>query len=159
MILVLDNYDSFTYNLVQRMGEIDPTLDMRVVRNDKISIEQIRRLKPERILISPGPCSPSQAGISVQVVEQLMGEFPILGVCLGHQAIGQALGVRGGGNSLDNTLRIVRLVPTKWVLLDIQIQGVERGFGHGTMNMFAEDGTLLATASQSVIARMWKEAK
>ena len=74
-------------------------------------------------------------------------------------AIGQALGVRGGGNSLDNTLRIVRLVPTKWVLLDIQIQGVERGFGHGTMNMFAEDGTLLATASQSVIARMWKEAK
>ena len=74
-------------------------------------------------------------------------------------AIGQALGVRGGGNSLDNTLRIVRLVPTKWVLLDIQIQGVERGFGHGTMNMFAEDGTLLATASQSVIARMWREAK
>jgi acyl-CoA thioesterase len=74
-------------------------------------------------------------------------------------AIGQALGVRGGGNSLDNTLRIVRLVPTKWVLLDIQIQGVERGFGHGTMNMYAEDGTLLATASQSVIARMWKEAK
>jgi acyl-CoA thioesterase len=74
-------------------------------------------------------------------------------------AIGQALGVRGGGNSLDNTIRIVRLVPTKWVLLDIQIQGVERGFGHGTMNMFAEDGTLLATASQSVIARMWKEAK
>jgi acyl-CoA thioesterase len=74
-------------------------------------------------------------------------------------AIGQALGVRGGGNSLDNTLRIVRLVPTKWVLLDIQIQGVERGFGHGTMNMFAEDGTLLATASQSVIARLWREAK
>jgi acyl-CoA thioesterase len=74
-------------------------------------------------------------------------------------AIGQALGVRGGGNSLDNTLRIVRLVPTKWVLLDIQIQGVERGFGHGTMNMYAEDGTLLATASQSVIARMWREAK
>ena len=74
-------------------------------------------------------------------------------------ANGQALGVSGGGNSLDNTLRIVRLVPTKWVLLDIQIQGVERGFGHGTMNMFAEDGTLLATASQSVIARMWKEAK
>jgi len=74
-------------------------------------------------------------------------------------AIGQALGVRGGGNSLDNTLRIVRLVPTKWVLLDIQIQGVERGFGHGTMDMFAEDGTLLATASQSVIARMWREAK
>jgi anthranilate synthase/aminodeoxychorismate synthase-like glutamine amidotransferase len=94
MILVLDNYDSFTYNLVQRMGEIDPALDIYVVRNDKISIEEIRKLAPQRILISPGPCSPSEAGVSVQIVEELMGEFPILGVCLGHQSIGQALGAR-----------------------------------------------------------------
>lgn len=92
MILVLDNYDSFTYNLVQRLGEIDPDVDVRVARNDKITIPEIRQLQPERILISPGPCTPGQAGISVAVVEQLMGEFPILGVCLGHQAIGQALG-------------------------------------------------------------------
>lgn len=94
MILVLDNYDSFTYNLVQRLGEIDPTVDIRVVRNDKITIDEIRDLQPERILISPGPCSPSEAGISVAIVEQLIGEFPILGVCLGHQSIGQALGGR-----------------------------------------------------------------
>jgi acyl-CoA thioesterase len=82
----------------------------------------------------------------------VLGDFVPMGV-------GQALGIRGGGNSLDNTLRVVRLVPTKWVLLDIHIQGVERGFGHGTVNMFAEDGTFLATASQSCIARMWKEPK
>ncbi len=94
MILVLDNYDSFTYNLVQRMGEIDGALDIRVVRNDKISIPQIRELQPQRILISPGPCSPTEAGISLQIVEQLKGQVPILGVCLGHQAIGQALGAR-----------------------------------------------------------------
>lgn len=92
IILVLDNYDSFTYNLVQRLGEIDPSVDIRVVRNDKISIEEIRAMRPDRILISPGPCSPSEAGISVPIVEELIGEFPILGVCLGHQSIGQALG-------------------------------------------------------------------
>lgn len=92
MILVLDNYDSFTYNLVQRLGEIDPHVEIQVARNDKITIEQIRELQPERILISPGPCSPSEAGISVAIVEQLIGQIPILGVCLGHQSIGQALG-------------------------------------------------------------------
>ena len=94
MILVLDNYDSFTYNLVQRLGEIDHGIDIRVIRNDKITIDEIRCLNPARILISPGPCSPSEAGISVPIVEQLAGEFPILGVCLGHQSIGQALGGR-----------------------------------------------------------------
>ncbi|MCA9181879.1 MAG: aminodeoxychorismate/anthranilate synthase component II [Planctomycetales bacterium] len=92
MILVLDNYDSFTYNLVQRLGEIDRDVDVRVVRNDKITIPEIRQLNPARILISPGPCSPNEAGLSLAIVEELMGEFPILGVCLGHQSIGQALG-------------------------------------------------------------------
>ncbi len=92
MILVLDNYDSFTYNLVQRLGEIDASVDIRVERNDKISIPEIQELHPDRILISPGPCTPSEAGISVQIVEQLAGKIPILGVCLGHQSIGQALG-------------------------------------------------------------------
>ena len=94
MILVLDNYDSFTYNLVQRLGEIDPGVDLQVVRNDKISVDEIRQLGAERILISPGPCSPSEAGISVEIVQRLAGEIPILGVCLGHQSIGQALGGR-----------------------------------------------------------------
>lgn len=92
MILVLDNYDSFTYNLVQRLGEIDPNVDIQVYRNDKITVEEIRSKKPERILISPGPCSPAEAGISVEIIEKLIGEFPILGVCLGHQSIGHALG-------------------------------------------------------------------
>jgi anthranilate synthase/aminodeoxychorismate synthase-like glutamine amidotransferase len=92
MILVIDNYDSFTYNLVQRLGEIDATLDVRVIRNDQLLIDDIRKLKPERIIISPGPCTPSEAGISVDVVRHLTGEIPILGVCLGHQSIGQAFG-------------------------------------------------------------------
>ena len=72
------------------------------------------------------------------------------------RGVGQALGIRGGGNSLDNTLRVMNLVPTTWVLLDIRVQGVARGFGHGLVHMFAEDGTLMATASQSCIVRMWK---
>lgn len=92
MILVIDNYDSFTYNLVQRLGEINSNLDVRVVRNDQLSIGDIRDLKPDRLIISPGPCTPSEAGISVEIVQELAGEFPILGVCLGHQSIGQALG-------------------------------------------------------------------
>lgn len=92
MILVIDNYDSFTYNLVQRLGEIDPTLDVQVVRNNQLLVQDIRLMKPQRIIISPGPCTPSEAGISVDVVKELTGEIPILGVCLGHQSIGQALG-------------------------------------------------------------------
>lgn len=92
MILVIDNYDSFTYNLVQRLGELDASLDVRVARNDQMSIADIRAMRPERLIISPGPCTPSEAGISVEVVKQLIGELPILGVCLGHQSIGQALG-------------------------------------------------------------------
>ncbi len=92
MILLIDNYDSFTYNLVHRIGELDATLDVQVYRNDAITVEEIRTLAPSHIIISPGPCSPSQAGISVQVVKELMYDFPILGVCLGHQSIGQATG-------------------------------------------------------------------
>lgn len=92
MILVIDNYDSFTYNLVQRLGELDAGLDVQVLRNDQLSIADIRAMKPERMIISPGPCTPSEAGISVEIVEKLTGEIPILGVCLGHQSIGQALG-------------------------------------------------------------------
>ncbi|MCY3006748.1 MAG: aminodeoxychorismate/anthranilate synthase component II [Planctomycetota bacterium] len=92
MILLIDNYDSFTYNLVQRLGEIDPSLDVRTVRNDELTVEQIRQMRPDRILLSPGPCTPNEAGICVEVIEKLHREFPILGVCLGHQSIGQAFG-------------------------------------------------------------------
>jgi len=92
MILLIDNYDSFTYNLVQRLGEIDPSLDVCTVRNDELTVQQVRELGPERILLSPGPCTPNEAGICVPVIEELHKEFPILGVCLGHQSIGQAFG-------------------------------------------------------------------
>jgi len=90
VILLLDNYDSFTYNLAQYLGELG--CQVEVHRNDKISVEEIAKRKPERIVISPGPCTPYEAGISVELVERLAGKFPILGVCLGHQAIGAAFG-------------------------------------------------------------------
>lgn len=92
MIQIIDNYDSFTYNLVQRLGEIDPALEIRVDRNDQITVDEILQREPDRLIISPGPCTPREAGISVECVERLTGKFPILGVCLGHQSIGQACG-------------------------------------------------------------------
>lgn len=92
MILIVDNYDSFTYNLVQRLGELDSTLDIRVYRNDQISLDEIAALKPSHVIISPGPCTPTEAGISVSCVERFHGHLPLLGVCLGHQSIGQATG-------------------------------------------------------------------
>jgi anthranilate synthase component 2 len=92
VILLIDNYDSFTYNLVQRLGEIDPELDLRVYRNDEIGVDEVERLAPSHLIISPGPCTPSEAGISCECVSRLSGRLPILGVCLGHQSIGQATG-------------------------------------------------------------------
>jgi anthranilate synthase/aminodeoxychorismate synthase-like glutamine amidotransferase len=90
VILLLDNYDSFTYNLAQYLGELG--CQVEVHRNDKISVEDIAKRKPEKIVISPGPCTPQEAGISVELIERLAGKFSILGVCLGHQAIGAAFG-------------------------------------------------------------------
>lgn len=92
MILIIDNYDSFTYNLVQRLGEIDATLDLQVFRNDQITVDEIAAKKPSHVIVSPGPCTPSEAGVSVEVIQRLQGKLPILGVCLGHQSIGQATG-------------------------------------------------------------------
>jgi anthranilate synthase/aminodeoxychorismate synthase-like glutamine amidotransferase len=94
MILLIDNYDSFTYNLVQRLGEIDPALDLEVHRNDQITLEEIEHKNPSHLIISPGPCTPSEAGISCACVARFAGRMPILGVCLGHQAIGQATGAQ-----------------------------------------------------------------
>jgi anthranilate synthase component 2 len=94
MILLIDNYDSFTYNLVQRLGEIDPTLDLQVFRNDQITLEEIEARKPSHLIISPGPCTPNEAGISVPCVKRFAGDIPLLGVCLGHQSIGQAFGAK-----------------------------------------------------------------
>ncbi len=90
MLLMIDNYDSFTYNLVQYLGELGQ--EVHVVRNDTINIAQIEQLDPKRIVISPGPCTPDQAGICLELIEKLAGKIPILGVCLGHQSIGQAFG-------------------------------------------------------------------
>lgn len=90
MILMVDNYDSFTYNVVQYLAELNA--DVQVYRNDKITIAEIEKLAPEKIVISPGPCTPNEAGISVAVIKHFAGKIPILGICLGHQSIGQAFG-------------------------------------------------------------------
>ena len=90
MLLVLDNYDSFTYNLVQYLGELGA--EMQVHRNDRITVSRIDRLNPDRVVISPGPCTPKEAGICVPLIKKMAGKVPILGVCLGHQAIGEAFG-------------------------------------------------------------------
>jgi len=93
MILLIDNYDSFTYNLVQRIGEMDRSLDLRVVRNDKITVDEATAMHPSHVIISPGPCTPNEAGVSVEIVRAFAGHTPLLGVCLGHQSIGQAYGM------------------------------------------------------------------
>ncbi len=92
MLLMIDNYDSFTYNLVQYFGELGE--EVKVFRNDEIDLDGVAKLRPERIVISPGPCTPKEAGISVPLIQRFAGEIPLLGVCLGHQSIGQAFGGR-----------------------------------------------------------------
>ena len=90
MLLMIDNYDSFTYNVVQYLGELGA--DVKVVRNDELTVAEIEALNPERIVVSPGPCTPNEAGVSVPVLKRFAGKLPILGICLGHQSIGQAFG-------------------------------------------------------------------
>jgi len=92
MLLMIDNYDSFTYNLVQYLGELGE--DVKVIRNDELTVDEIECLAPARIVLSPGPCTPNEAGVTLAVVDRFKGRVPILGVCLGHQAIGQAFGGR-----------------------------------------------------------------
>ena len=93
MILLIDNYDSFTWNLVQRFGEIDPSIPVHVVRNDRITPEDAERLSPTHLVISPGPCTPREAGVSAAMIQRFRGRIPVLGVCLGHQTIGDTHGM------------------------------------------------------------------
>ena len=117
MILMIDNYDSFTYNLVQYLGEMGQQL--KIFRNDKITIEEIEALKPDRIVISPGPCTPLEAGVSVATIEHFAGKIPILGVCLGHQSIGQAFG--------GEVVRAGRLMHGKTSMIHHDGEGVFKG--------------------------------
>ncbi len=117
MILMIDNYDSFTYNLVQYLGEMGE--ELRIFRNDKITTDEIEAMKPDRIVISPGPCSPKEAGISVETIRRFAGKIPILGVCLGHQSIGYAFG--------GDIVRAGRLMHGKTSLIHHEDKGIFNG--------------------------------
>ncbi len=117
MVVVIDNYDSFTYNLVQYLGELGQ--DLKVFRNDKVGISEIEKLEPDYIVISPGPCTPNEAGISIDVIRHFAGKTPILGVCLGHQCIGQAFG--------GEIVRAPRLMHGKTSLVYHDGKGIFRG--------------------------------
>jgi para-aminobenzoate synthetase component 2 len=122
MILLVDNYDSFTYNLVQRLGEIDPAVELRVVRNDQVTLEEIEMSRPTHLIISPGPCTPVQAGVSNDVIMRFAPSIPLLGVCLGHQCIGHALGAR--------VVRAGRIMHGKTSLIHHDGRGVYRGLSN-----------------------------
>src|SRR3989338_2657868 len=117
MLLMIDNYDSFTYNLVQYLGELGA--DVRVYRNDRITVPEIEKLQPDHIVISPGPCPPNEAGVSVETIQKLGGKFPILGVCLGNQSIGQAYG--------GKIVRAKQLMHGKTSMIHHKGQGVFQG--------------------------------
>src|SRR5215468_8400989 len=122
MILLIDNYDSFTYNLVQRLGELDATLDVRVFRNDQITPAQVAELAPTHIIISPGPCTPREAGVSNEVIRRLAPLVPTLGVCLGHQCIGHVFG--------GEVVRNYRVMHGKTSLIRHDGAGVFRGLSN-----------------------------
>jgi anthranilate synthase/aminodeoxychorismate synthase-like glutamine amidotransferase len=119
MILLIDNYDSFTYNLVQRFGELDPKVDLQVHRNDCITVDEIEALAPTHIIISPGPCTPREAGISNEVLSRFAARIPMLGVCLGHQCIGHVFG--------GEVVRNYRIMHGKTSLVHHDGQGVFAG--------------------------------
>lgn len=119
MIVLIDNYDSFTYNLVQRLGELDPNVDLAVFRNDQVTVDRVAALAPSHIIISPGPCTPREAGVSNDILKQFAPEVPILGVCLGHQCIGHTFG--------GEVVRNYRIMHGKTSLIYHDGQGVFAG--------------------------------
>ncbi|MFO0928912.1 MAG: aminodeoxychorismate/anthranilate synthase component II [Gemmataceae bacterium] len=122
MIVLIDNYDSFTYNLVQRLGELDAAIDVRVFRNDQVTTDQVAGLAPSHIIISPGPCTPREAGISNEILKRFAASVPILGVCLGHQCIGHSFG--------GEVVRNVRIMHGKTSLIHHDSQGVFAGMSN-----------------------------
>jgi anthranilate synthase/aminodeoxychorismate synthase-like glutamine amidotransferase len=122
VILLIDNYDSFTYNLVQRLGELDPNIDLRVFRNDQITPDQVAELKPSHIIISPGPCTPREAGVSNDILSRFSATIPTLGVCLGHQCIGHVFG--------GEVIRNYRVMHGKTSLIHHDGQGVFTGLSN-----------------------------
>ena len=122
MILLIDNYDSFTYNLVQRIGELDPSIDLRVFRNDEITPDRVEELKPSHIIISPGPCTPREAGVSNEIIRRYAPTVPLLGVCLGHQCIGHVFG--------GEVIRNDRVMHGKTSPIHHDNQGVFRGLSN-----------------------------
>jgi anthranilate synthase/aminodeoxychorismate synthase-like glutamine amidotransferase len=153
MILLIDNYDSFTFNLAQYLGQMDQKVEIR--RNDQITLDEIEELNPERIIISPGPCTPKEAGISVPVIQRFAGKIPILGVCLGHQAIGAAFGGRviraqkimhGKTSDIQHDSKtIFRGLPRPFVATRYHSLIVERKSLPRTLEISAEtsDGTIM----------------
>jgi anthranilate synthase/aminodeoxychorismate synthase-like glutamine amidotransferase len=153
MILLLDNYDSFTYNLAQYLGQMGQKLEIR--RNDQVTLDEIQILRPERIVISPGPCTPNEAGISVPLIQRFAGEIPILGVCLGHQSIGAAFGGRviraqkimhGKTSEIQHDGKtIFRDLPQQFVATRYHSLIVERKSLPSTLEISAEtsDGTIM----------------
>ncbi len=153
MILLLDNYDSFTYNLAQYLGQMGEKLIVR--RNDRITLDEVEELRPERMVISPGPCTPKEAGISVPLIQRFAGKLPILGVCLGHQAIGAAFGghviraqkIMHGKTSeiLHDGRTIFRKLPQRFVATRYHSLIVERGSLPRELEISAEtdDGTIM----------------
>jgi anthranilate synthase/aminodeoxychorismate synthase-like glutamine amidotransferase len=122
MIVLIDNYDSFTYNLVQRLGEIDPSLDLLVVRNDQVTLDEIAATNPTHLILSPGPCTPREAGICNAVIERFAPTVPLLGVCLGHQCIGHTFGA--------NIVRADRIMHGKTSMIHHDGKGVYRGLSN-----------------------------
>jgi anthranilate synthase component II len=154
MLLMIDNYDSFTYNLVQYFGELGE--DVRTYRNDEITLEKIAALKPDRICISPGPCTPNEAGVSIPLLQNFAGKLPILGVCLGHQSIGAAFGgkiiraqqvMHGKTSVIQHTgLGVFKNIPNPYTVIRYHSLAIERSSLPDCLEVTAwtEDGEIMA---------------
>src|SRR6186713_977747 len=122
MIVLIDNYDSFTYNLVQKLGEVSPGVEMKVFRNDKVSVDEVELLNPTHIVISPGPCTPREGGVSNDMIKHFAPKLPVLGVCLGHQCIGHVFG--------GEVIRNYRIMHGKTSMIHHDNQGIFRGLSN-----------------------------